>query len=113
KHGMGCTADVIVIAGDHALCGHVGDSRQYLIRGGQVQRMTEDHSFAPPPGPGEVASKGKLTSALGPNASCRVDTFAVPLMLGDRVLMCTDGLADYFPDPRELGAVLAEHGDEN
>ncbi len=112
KRGMGCTADVVVIVGQTALFGHVGDSRVYFIRGAQVQQLTVDHSFAPPALPGQPAPKGKLTSALGPNPSCKVDTFAVPLMVGDRLLMCTDGLADYFPDPREIAAVLADRGDE-
>ncbi len=112
KRGMGCTADVVVIAGDHALCGHVGDSRVYLIRGGDIQQLTVDHSQAPPSAPGEPPAKGRLTSALGPRAACRVDTFAVPLLPDDRILMCTDGLADYFPDARELASVLRARGDE-
>ncbi len=113
KRGMGCTADVVVICGGLALFGHVGDSRVYFIRGPQVQQLTVDHSFAPPPLPGQPPPKGKLTSALGPNPNCKVDTFAVPLQLGDRLLMCTDGLADYFPDPREIAQVLADRGDEH
>jgi serine/threonine protein phosphatase PrpC len=112
KRGMGCTCDIVVVAGQFALCGHVGDSRQYLIRGGAVQQLTQDHSLTPPPQPGKPPQKGPLWSALGPFPTCKVDTFAFPLFVQDRILMCSDGLADYFPDPRELGQVLLREGDE-
>ncbi len=112
KRGMGCTVDVVVAAGSLALCAHVGDSRNYLIRDGQTRQLTQDHSLAPPRVPGQPAQKGMLTSALGPNPTCRVDTFVVELREGDRILLCTDGLADYFPDEREIGATVTQRGDD-
>jgi serine/threonine protein phosphatase PrpC len=111
KRGMGCTVDVTVIAGSLALCAHVGDSRNYLIRDGQTRQLTQDHSLAPPRYPGQPVQKGMLTSALGPNPTCRVDTFAVELRDGDRILMCTDGLADYYGDEREIGVTIVQRGD--
>src|SRR5262245_25342293 len=111
KRGMGCTVDVVVVCGSLALCAHVGDSRQYLIRDGQTRQLTQDHSLAPPRYPGQPVQKGMLTSALGPNPTCRVDTFAVELRDGDRILMCTDGLADYYADEREIGVTIAQRGD--
>jgi serine/threonine protein phosphatase PrpC len=112
RRGMGCTCDIVIIAGHFALCGHVGDSRQYLIRAGQTQQLTQDHSLAPLPEPGKPPQKGPLWSALGPYPTCKVDTFTFPLQPGDRILLCSDGLADYFPHPSELGSVLAARGDE-
>lgn len=111
KRGMGCTVDVVVVVGNLALCAHVGDSRNYLIRDGKTQQLTQDHSMAPPRMPGQPQQKGMLTSALGPNPTCRVDTFAIELREGDRILLCTDGLADYFGDEREIGATIAQRGD--
>jgi serine/threonine protein phosphatase PrpC len=113
KRGMGCTVDVVVACGSMALCAHVGDSRNYLIRDGQTRQLTQDHSLAPPRQPGQAQQKGMLTSALGPNPTCRVDTFVVELREGDRILLCTDGLADYFPDEREIGATVTQRGDDS
>jgi PPM family protein phosphatase len=112
KRGMGCTCDVVVMCDHLALCAHVGDSRNYHIRGLDVRQVTEDHSFAPPPLPGQAPQKGRLTSALGPNPSTRIDTFALELDPGDRILLCTDGLADYFPNCAELGQAIMKRGDE-
>ena len=112
KRGMGCTIELAVVVGNFVLCGHVGDSRQYLIRKKQVQRLTQDHSFTPPVEPGQAPGKGMLWSALGPFPVCTVDTFAFPLEHGDRVLQCSDGLTDYFPDAQEMATVLEKHGDE-
>jgi serine/threonine protein phosphatase PrpC len=111
KRGMGCTVDVVAVAGSLALCAHVGDSRQYLIRDGHTRQITQDHSLAPPRLPGQPTQKAMLTSALGPNPTTRVDTFVIELREGDRLLMCTDGLADYFADERELGNTVAQRGE--
>jgi serine/threonine protein phosphatase PrpC len=112
KRGMGCTIEVAVVVGSFVLCAHVGDSRQYLLRRKQAQRLTQDHSFTPPTEPGQPAGKGMLWSALGPFPVCTVDTFAFSLEAGDRVIMCSDGLTDYFPDQAEISAVIEQHGDE-
>src|SRR5207248_2401922 len=56
KRGMGTTASALLIAGDRGFIAHVGDSRVYLVRGGQVIQLTEDHSLV-----NELIRRGRVT----------------------------------------------------
>lgn len=105
KKGMATTCVASIALGDYAVIGHVGDSRAYLYRGGQVHQLTEDHKFAL-----EMIKKGilsaedaakspqaqALTRAVGLGLTTQVDTIQVELMSGDMFLLCTDGLYGYF-----------------
>jgi protein phosphatase len=112
KHGMGSTLEVVVLAGGEAFVAHVGDSRSYLMRGGEVRQLTRDHTMA------EVMRRAGslsdedarmspmrsvLSNAIGAAGTAAVDHVHVKLEAGDRLLICSDGLYDYFT-PRELGA---------
>jgi serine/threonine protein phosphatase PrpC len=112
-HGMGTTAVAFVIAGCHGWLAYVGDSRLYLIRRGQIYRMSEDHSMV-----FEMVHKGLLTPeearnhqdrnvlsrALGSHpqvdVSCWDEPF--PVQPGDRFLLCSDGLHDLVTDEKML-----------
>jgi protein phosphatase len=99
--------------------GHVGDSRAYRVRGGELEQLTEDHSLV-----GELLRSGKLspeeaeshpqrsviTRALGTEADVDVDAFTVPVAPGDVYLLCSDGLSSMISD-REILSVLAEADD--
>jgi serine/threonine protein phosphatase PrpC/CRP-like cAMP-binding protein len=110
--GMGTTAVVVLINGNHAFLGHVGDSRMYLLRDDTVHPITEDHSIG-----SEVQKKtslpreyrGALTRALGVHDSVEPDVLSFDLFPGDVLLLASDGLYTYFT-PRKLRDIFAEQG---
>ncbi len=100
--GMGTTMTAVTVGGrDQLLIGHVGDSRAYLLRNGEMVRITDDHSLVE-----ELVREGRLTPeqaeahpqraivtrALGVDADVEVDTYEISVEPGDRVLICSDGL---------------------
>lgn len=117
--GMGTTMTVAVVGGDGVAIGHVGDSRAYLARGGQLQQLTDDHSLV-----AELVRGGKLspeeaehhpqrsviTRALGTDPDVDVDAFTVTPEEGDVFLLCSDGLTTMVSDEAIL-RVLAEQRD--
>jgi len=116
KAGMGTTLDVVLIAGPEAFVAHVGDSRTYLIRDGKPSQITTDHTVAE-----VLVIEGKLTieeaqvsplrtilvNAIGVSADVGVEMAHVTLKKNDRVLLCSDGLHDYFPDENEIAQRLS------
>jgi PPM family protein phosphatase len=118
--GMGTTVVAFAITECHGWLAYVGDSRIYLIRRGQIYRMSEDHSMV-----FEMVHKGRLTAeearnhqdrnvlsrALGSRPevemSCWEEPF--PIQPGDRFLLCTDGLHDLVTDEKILE--LSRSGD--
>jgi len=111
KQGMGTTLDVVLIAGGEAFVAHVGDSRTYLVREGRSSQITTDHTVAE-----VLVIEGKLTieeaqvsplrtilvNAIGVSADVGVEMAHVTLKRGDRILLCSDGLHDYFPVEEEI-----------
>ncbi len=115
RAGMATTLVTAVVAGDSAYIAHVGDSRAYLLRGGRLRRLTDDHSLAMLRyRRGEMALEDVATSrdrntlyqALGVGARLDVDTAEVALADGDVVLLCSDGLSDLV-DEAHIASVLA------
>ena len=115
RPGMATTLVSAVVAGDSAYVAHVGDSRAYLLRGGRLRRLTEDHSLAMLRyRKGEMAltdvatsrDRNPLYQALGVGARLDVDTAEVALADGDVVLLCSDGLSDLV-DEEHIASVLA------
>ena len=111
KQGMGTTLDVVLVAGAEAFVAHVGDSRTYLVREGRSSQITTDHTVAE-----VLVIEGKLTieeaqvsplrtilvNAIGVSADVGVEMAHVTLKQGDRLLLCSDGLHDYFPVEEEI-----------
>jgi serine/threonine protein phosphatase PrpC len=111
KQGMGTTLDVVLVAGGEAFVAHVGDSRTYLVRDGRSSQITTDHTVAE-----VLVIEGKLTieeaqvsplrtilvNAIGVSADVGVEMAHVTLKKGDRLLLCSDGLHDYFPVEDEI-----------
>ncbi|MFO0550289.1 MAG: PP2C family serine/threonine-protein phosphatase [Polyangiaceae bacterium] len=93
--------------------GHVGDSRAYRIRDGQIQQLTRDHSLANEPFPelteAERAElpRNVITRALGMQDNVVVDLTSDEAMPGDVYLLCSDGLSGMITDPEILGEVAA------
>lgn len=98
---MGATVVAVLISGAVAHVAWVGDSRAYLLRGGRLRPLTRDHSVVQ-----EMIDRGELspaeaerhpeshviTRAVGGGAELDVDLISVPLAIGDRLLLCSDGL---------------------
>ncbi len=117
--GMGTTLVAMVIDRAAALIAHVGDSRAYLLRGGELHRLTEDHSWV-----AEQVRLGHLTeeearnhqwrsvvsNALGGEERVRLELYGLPLRQGDRLLLCSDGLSGVIEEA-ELYAVMAGQPD--
>jgi protein phosphatase len=109
--GMGTTMSLAMTLGDDLLVTHVGDSRVYLLRQGQLRRLTQDHAVGREPAPSTRVSAARirrvLTHAIGiPETGGEPDLHHYKLEDGDRLLLCTDGLTDLVRDDRiaaELG----------
>jgi len=116
KQGMGTTLDVVLVAGGEAFVAHVGDSRTYLIREARSSQITTDHTVAE-----VLVIEGKLTieeaqvsplrtilvNAIGVSADVGVEMAHVTLKKNDRLLLCSDGLHDYFPVEEEIAQRMA------
>jgi serine/threonine protein phosphatase PrpC/sugar lactone lactonase YvrE len=108
-----------VIVDSRALIAHLGDSRAYLYRGGQVHRLTSDHTIVQ-----AVVDAGELTpeaAAVHPNRSvvtrhvlmtppAKPDVSVLDLQPGDRILLCSDGLHGVIDDAT-LAAILNDYPD--
>ena len=119
RSGMGTTLTAAFVDGDEVSLAHVGDSRAYLFRDGELRRLTSDHSLVE-----ELRRQGRLTEeeavehpqrsiitrALGPEPDVDVDTMTYPARPGDVLLLCSDGLTTMLSD-EEIGAVLRAHAD--
>ncbi len=114
-HGMGTTI-VCALLHDRTLSiAHVGDSRLYLIRSGDIEQLTDDHSVVAEQVKRELISpdvteeseiKNLLTRALGAEAEVKVDLNELNLLDGDALLLCTDGLTNMVRDEEILSVVL-------
>ncbi|MEA2588258.1 MAG: family protein phosphatase [Actinomycetota bacterium] len=103
RRGMGSTLTALAIAGREALIAHAGDSRAYLVRGGQASQLTADHSRV-----GEMLrmrlitteqaarhpARSMLTRSLGTDPMLQIDLTRQPAEVGDTYVLCSDGLWD-------------------
>ena len=103
--GTTCVAGVVQKSVLHLA--HAGDSRAYLFRGGQLSRLTEDHSFvAERVKAGDMTEaearvsrfRNMITRAIGIDPNVDPDVQSVPLQAGDTVLVCSDGLTTMVED---------------
>lgn len=107
--GMGTTVCVLLIEGNQAHVAHVGDSRIYLLRDGQIHRLTRDHTVVQqeidagrltPELARQVPHRNYLTQSVGYHGPVEPDTATRPLEPGDLFLLCSDGLTDPLEDAR-------------
>lgn len=119
RSGMGTTLTAALVAGEEISLAHVGDSRAYLLRDGELRRLTSDHSLVE-----ELRRQGRLTEqqalehpqrsiitrALGPEPTVRVDTMTYPARPGDRFLLCSDGLTTMLSED-QITTVLTQAED--
>jgi protein phosphatase len=111
---MGTTVTAALVSGPQVTVGHVGDSRCYLVRDGELEQLTEDHSLVADlvrsgrltPEEAEVhPQRSVITRALGTDAAVAVDSFAVEARDGDVFLLCSDGLTSMIDEDAVLQAV--------
>jgi serine/threonine protein phosphatase PrpC len=112
----GSTCVACLVQRDTAWWAHIGDSRCYMLRGGEIVRRTRDHSlFQELVDRGSIHSdsagfhpeRGVLTSCLGGFEQPRPDLAApVALAPGDIILLCSDGLWGQLPDERLVDALV-------
>lgn len=120
RSGMGTTLTFVYFMKGHAMVAHVGDSRCYLIRGGEIRQLTRDHSLV-----AELVARGEITEeqaknhpyrnvitrALGTDSTVAVDAQDVDCDEGDVFLLCSDGLSNYVEDKEMLDAVQNMEGE--
>ena len=122
--GMGTTVVALRFSGSknepRAEISHVGDSRAYLLRGGELSPLTEDHSLVAElvrsgdltrAQAAEHPQKNLITRALGADAEVEADNMVLPVGAGDRILLCSDGLSDMVREDR-IREILKEHPGE-
>ncbi len=105
--GMGTTLTAVYIGEDEVTIAHVGDSRAYCLRDGELVRLTDDHSLVDelirqgrltPEEAVEHPQRSVITRALGPEAVVEVDTRSFRARDGDLYLLCSDGLTTMVPE---------------
>lgn len=115
----GSTATVAAVMGDTLHIAHVGDSRAYRLRSGELEQLTRDHSWVADQvrgglmTPEDAATHPKrhmLTHCLGIGQAPSIDVDAHPIMAGDRFLLSSDGLHGVVPD-RVIARVLSDEAD--
>lgn len=107
KDGMGTTLSLIATTGESAIIAHVGDSRIYSFENSTLTQLTQDHTYVQ-----ELVDRGEITleeALIHPRRnllmrvvdgarSIDIDILELPLKLGDRYLVCSDGLAGVISD---------------
>lgn len=109
KTDMGSTLTGFMIVGQHAFIVNVGDSRTYMVRGGQIYQLTTDHSLV-----GQLVASGliepddvythpqrsQIYRSLGDKPNTQIDIFKQQLHPGDKLLSCCDGLWEMIRNPQ-------------
>lgn len=112
--GMGTTLTILLLHQQQAFLAHVGDSRAYRLHNKQLHQLSDDHSLA-----GEQLRQGVLSAkeardsnlgnillqAIGISSELDICLKNFPLMIGDRFLLCSDGLTDMLLD-EEIEQIL-------
>jgi serine/threonine protein phosphatase PrpC len=117
--GMGTTLTAVITEDAKAHVAHVGDSRAYLLREGNLQQLTEDHTLVQ-----RMVREGRITAeearrhpqrsvitrVLGVESDLSVDELTLDVHPGDRLLLCTDGLTSMV-DGERIRQILGEEDD--
>jgi PPM family protein phosphatase len=118
--GMGTTLTAVMVEGRRLHIAHVGDSRAYLLRGGQFNQLTDDHTLVQ-----HLIDEGQITKeeaashpqrsiitrAIGVARDVDVDSMTLDLQPGDQILLCSDGLTGVVSD-EDICEALAHDGDD-
>jgi len=114
--GMGTTLTAVYVGEHEVAIAHVGDSRAYCLREGELLRLTDDHTLVDellrqgwltPEEAVEHPQRSVITRALGPEGAVEVDTRTFQARAGDVYLLCSDGLTTMLSEPEILELLLA------
>lgn len=117
QRGMGATLTTVWAGPEKLSVAHVGDSRAYLLRTGNLQQLTSDHSLVAeqvrrgiitPQQAEESEMQSVLLRALGAHPEVEVDVDEVGIFPGDVLLLCSDGLTRMVTEPEIAGTLQAE-----
>lgn len=119
--GMGTTVTMAVVRGTRLILGHVGDSRAYLVDGddGEIIQVTSDHSFVQAlVTAGHISAeeaedhpmRNVLYRALGQSYDIEVDLYFEKISIGDRIVLCSDGLTLHL-NPNEIAQIVTASDD--
>jgi protein phosphatase len=117
QRGMGATITAMWLKDTMLSIAHVGDSRAYLLRSGNLQQLTSDHSLVAeqvrrglitPQQAEESEMQSVLLRALGAHPEVEIDTDEVEIIPRDVLLLCSDGLTRMVTEPEIAGALQAE-----
>jgi len=115
QQGMGATIVAAWVDAQRLSIAHVGDSRAYLLRAGTMDQLTADHSLVAekvrvgiltPQEADASELQSVLTRAVGTKSTVEVDTDEQALLVGDCVLLCSDGLTRMVTDPEIASTLL-------
>ena len=118
-HGMGTTCTLVLVTDSEIHLAHVGDSRAYLFRNGELEQITDDHTLVArmvregrlrPEDAEHHPQRNIITRTLGVDQDVEVDLKTIPLQRGDVVLICSDGLSSMV-DSGAIRDVLARERD--
>lgn len=118
--GMGTTSTVMFVSNDKAYIAHVGDSRAYCVREGQIIQITEDHSLVHEQLKSGLITeeeakthqlKNIITRSVGVQEEVEVDTVVWKIQPGDSYLLCSDGLSNMVHD-EELQEIISKYNVE-
>jgi PPM family protein phosphatase len=121
ERAAGTTTTALMLFGHEALIGHVGDSRAYLLRGGELIQLTVDHSLVQrlielgqyhPDDSSLAVPRNYLYRSLGQGDDLEVDTRVMKLGIGDVVMMCSDGVWDLVSN-EQIREVMASDRSAN
>ena len=121
KRGMGTTCTLAAIRGDQMFLAHIGDSRAYLLREGELHQVSKDHSWVEDAVDQGVITREQarthpnrnvITRAIGLDQQPQIDTSAMALADGDLLLLCSDGLNSMIPD-EDIHRILTSSGPED
>lgn len=117
--GMGCTAEMLVLNDDRFMLGHIGDSRTYRLRDGEIKQLTLDHTLVK-----QQLDQGLITQeeakhhsfknvilrAVGIQQNPSLDVLRGNVYPGDMFLLCSDGLTDMVEDDFIKNHLISEKG---
>lgn len=119
RSGMGTTCTAAMLENERLVIAQVGDSRAYLLHGGQLQQITRDHSLMAdlieagqitPEEAKHHPRRSVITRALGSDPRTEPDLYEINVSTGDRLLLCSDGLTAMLDD-REIADIMRRIAD--
>ena len=121
RTGMGTTVTALLTDGERVVLGHVGDSRAYLLRDGELAQLSHDQTYVQTLVDAGVLSredarrhprKNVVLQALDGEQPATPDVVRVDVRLGDRLLVCSDGLTDLVEDTQVAACLALDDPDE-